>query len=149
MNMRDAKRTEKNAIIKIAKELHEWFTPIAVNNISTDFELNNNLIALEKNKVQGFLCYNSYNGAMKILWMGISKRFQRKGMGKRLIQEIEKRAKKHKLQSIEVETLPDEDTYLPYKKTREFYYRQGFTRVEYRKARVEGWDDQILLEKKI
>src|SRR3989338_8092840 len=51
--------------------------------------------------------------------------------------------------SIKVETLPEEDIYKPYERTRAFYYKNGFERVLYKKARVKGWDDQIVLEKKI
>ena len=105
--------------------------------------------AVENKKVIGFLCYSSYCGKMLLMWMGVKKEFHRKGVGERLLKWLEKKAKKLNLYSIEVETLPDEDKYEPYKITRNFYYKHGFKRIYYKKARIKGWDDQIVLEKKI
>ena len=71
------------------------------------------------------------------------------GIGKKLLTWLKKESKKFKLQSINVETLPDEDNYKPYQQTRAFYYKNGFKRILYKKAKIKGWDDQIVLEKKI
>ena len=35
-----------------------------------------------------------------------------------------------------METLPEEDSYEPYKQTRKFYYDNGFVRIAYKKARL-------------
>jgi len=147
MIIKEATKPEKKKSLKIASELKEWFTPEGLKNIKTDFDMNHVIVALEKSKVIGFLCYTSYSGKMLLLWMGVKRDYQRKGVGKALLSHLENLSKKLNLHSIEIETLPDEDSYEPYKLTRNFYYKKGFKRVLYKKARVKGWDDQIVLEK--
>ena len=58
--------------------------------------------------------------------MGRRMDIRRKGIGEKLLKWLEKEAKKLKLYAIEVETLPDEDDYGHYKRTRAFYYKYGF-----------------------
>lgn len=149
MTIRKATEKDKKESLKIAQNLKEWFNKSGIKNMRTDFKLNNLLVAIEKNKVIGFVCYTSYCGKMLLIWMGVKKNYQNKGIGKLLLSHLEKEAKKLDLYAIEVETLPDEDPYEPYKKTREFYYKNGFKRIAYKKARVQGWDDQIVLEKRL
>ncbi|OGJ18530.1 hypothetical protein A3K73_04945 [Candidatus Pacearchaeota archaeon RBG_13_36_9] len=109
--------------------------------------MNSVIVAVDKSKVVGFLCYTSFSGKMLLLWMAVAKDYHRKGIGEKLLSYLEDLSRKLKIYSIEVETLPDEDPYEPYKQTRNFYYKNGFKRVLYKKARVKGWDDQIVLEK--
>jgi len=149
MIIRKATKTDISPSLNIAKELNEWFTKEAIKNMKIDFSINNLIIATEKKEIFGFLCYSSYNSIMQLIWMGIKKDSQRKGIGKTLLKWLVKEAKKKGLRTIEVETLPDEINYEPYNLTRSFYYKNGFKRVAYKKARIKGWDDQILLEKVI
>lgn len=149
MIIEKATKQEKQESLKLASELKEWFTPEGVKNISIDFEMNSVIVAKEKKEVVGFLCYTSFSGKMLLLWMGVKKGNQRKGIGKALLAHLEKICKELGLTSIEVETLPDENSYEPYVLTRNFYYKNGFKRILYKKARIEGWDDQILLEKEL
>ena len=127
--------------------MNEWFNKEGIKIIKTDFKLNNLVVATNNGQVSGFSCYTTYCGKMRLIWMGVKRNMQRKGIGKKLLTWLEKEAKKYGLHSIEVETLPDEDDYEPYKKTRAFYYKNGFKRILYIKARIKGWDDQIVLEK--
>ena len=145
------KATEKyrREAIRIAEELPEWFSKEGIKNIKTDFKLNNLIVAVENERILGFLCYTSYCGKMHLIWMGVKKNKQRKGIGEKLLRWLEKEAKKLELHTIEVETLPDENAYEPYRITRAFYYKNGFKRILYKKAAIKGWDDQIVLEKRI
>lgn len=138
---------DEGKAMEIAKSLGEWFTKEGLKNMKIDFRLNHLAVAIEANAVLGFLCYSSYCGRMLLMWMGVKKSKQRKGVGQKLIKWAEKEARKMGLNYIELETLPDEDDYAPYKQTRSFFYKNGFKRVLYKKARVQGWDDQIVLEK--
>jgi GNAT superfamily N-acetyltransferase len=81
--------------------------------------------------------------------MGVKEKYQRKGIGKALLEWLVKESKRIGLMAITVETLPDEDDYAPYKLTRNFYYKNGFERIAYEKARRKGWDDQIVMERKL
>lgn len=149
MKVRQATEKDKKEAMAIAKSLKEWFNKDGIKNMAIDFKMNHLIVAVEKENVMGFLSYTSYSGKMLLLWMGVQRKTQRSGIGKALVDWLVKESKALKLYSIEVETLPEEDVYEPYERTRAFYYKNGFERVLYKKARVKGWDDQIVLEKKI
>lgn len=149
MKIKKANKKDLNESLAIAKELKEWFNKEGIKNMKIDFRLNNLVVAIDRNKVVGFICYTSHCGNIQLIWMGIKRNLQRKGFGEKLLKWLEKEAKKLKLDAIEVETLPDEDKYKQYQQTRNFYYKHGFKRVAYKKARIKGWDDQIIMEKKL
>ncbi len=149
MKLRQATEQDKKKAMAIAKSLKEWFNKDGIKNMALDFKMNHLIVAVEKEKVLGFLSYTTYSGKMLLLWMGVKRDTQRSGVGKALVDWLAKESKRLKLYAIEVETLPEEDVYEPYERTRAFYYKNGFNRVLYLKARVPGWDDQIVLERKL
>jgi GNAT superfamily N-acetyltransferase len=106
-------------------------------------------VAVEKNKVVGFLSYFAADGNIMINWLGIKKDCRRKGIGTALLKWIEKEARKLKSKYLRAETLSEKYNYKPYQDTRDFYYKNGFKKIAERKAIRKGWDDQILLEKKL
>jgi ribosomal-protein-alanine N-acetyltransferase len=149
MQIVKAAKKDREEAIKIATNLKDWFDEIGLRYMKIDFQLNNLFAAKENGQVLGFLCYSSYCGKMLLIWMGVRREYQRKGIGQKLLNWLEREGRKHGFYSIEVETLPDEYNCEPYKQTRAFYYKNGFKRILYKKARVKGWDDQIVLEKKL
>ncbi|MFA5134496.1 MAG: GNAT family N-acetyltransferase [Patescibacteria group bacterium] len=149
MQISNASKKDREQAMAAAKNLKDWFTDEGLKNMRIDFDLNNVAVAKENGIVVGFLCYTAYSGKMLLLWMGVQLPAQRKGVGQKLLQWLENEGRKLGCHSIEVETLPDEDDYEPYRRTRSFYYTNGFERIFYKKARVDGWDDHIVLEKKI
>mgnify|MGYP000606078292 CR=1 FL=1 len=144
-----ATKKEKEEAATVAASLADWFSDEGLKNMRIDFDLNNLIVAKENGRVVGFLCYSSYSGKMLLMWMGVLASVQRKGVGQRLLQWLEAEGRALGCYAIEVETLPDEDEYEPYQLTRSFYYKNGFERVFYKEARAKGWDDQIVLEKKL
>ena len=149
MNIREAGKKDKEESLKIAKELKKWFTKEAIENIKIDFKINNLVVALEKNKVVGFLCYNSYEGVIKLMWMGVKGGFQRKEIGTGLLKWLEDKSKKIGSKVIEIETLPESEKYKPYEITRAFYKKHGFKKLYIKKPRKKGWDPQVVLEKQL
>ena len=149
MQITKAAEKDKREAMGVATTLKDWFNTKGLKNMNIDFELNSLIVAKEGDKVLGFLCYSSYCGKMLLIWMGVVREAQRKGVGSKLLSWLENEANTLGFHSIEVETLPDEDDYEPYQQTRTFYYKNGFKRIFYKKARIEGWDDQIVLEKKL
>lgn len=149
MIVRESKQSDLREIISIAKELKEWFTKEAVENMKIDFKINNCVVATDLNKIVGFAFYFSEYGKIKIIWLGVKKNNQRKGVGFALVKWIENVAKKCGSKCLEVETLTEEDDYVPYKLTRAFYYKNGFKKMYTKRAVKEGWDDVDVLEKKI
>ena len=138
-----------NECLEIAKNLKDWFTPEAIDSMKIDFQVNHLISALENNEVIGFLCYSSYNGSIKILWIGVKKDFQRKGIGFKLLKELEKIANKYNSKSIEVETLSETVSYEPYELTRNFYKKNGFKIIHTIKPYKEGWDEMDIMKKEI
>ncbi|MCL4403154.1 GNAT family N-acetyltransferase [Candidatus Marsarchaeota archaeon] len=135
--------------LKIAQGLNEWFNKNGLKSIETDLFFNNVAVAVDGNETLGFVCYSSYDGVMQLIWMAVERNHQGMGIGTMLLKWVEDEARGHGLTLIQVETLPEEDSYEPYKLTRKFYYDNGFVRIAYKKARLEGWDDQIVLEKRV
>ena len=135
--------------LKIAQGLNEWFNKNGLKSIETDLFFNNVAVAVDGNETLGFVCYSSYDGVMQLIWMAVERNHQGMGIGTLLLKWVEDEARGHGLTLIQVETLPEEDSYEPYKLTRKFYYDNGFVRIAYKKARLEGWDDQIVLEKRL
>jgi GNAT superfamily N-acetyltransferase len=149
MKIVKANKKDKTQAIQIAKDLKEWFSKEGVKNLSIDFNNNTVIVAKDNNQVIGFICYTTYCGKMLLIWMGVKRDQWRNGIGTKLLEYLTSEAKSLGLYYIETETLPEEVEYEPYKITRSFYYKNGFERVHYKKASIEGWDDQIVLEKKI
>lgn len=149
MDIVKANEQEKEEALEIAKSLKEWFTDEGIKNLEIDFDNNTVIVAKDNNQVIGFTCYTTYCGKLLLIWMGVKKDQWRNGIGTKLLEHLISEAKSLGLYYIETETLPEEVEYEPYKITRSFYYKNGFERVHYKKAGIEGWDDQIILEKKI
>lgn len=149
MKITKANKKEKEEAIKIAKQLPEWFNKEGILSLKIDFKMNHVAVCKIEDKMIGFLCYTSYGRRMLIMWFGIRKNYQRKNYGKKMLDWLEKESKKLDLKYLELETLPKRYNYPPYETTRNFYYKNGFKQTNYRKASIPGWDDQIILEKKI
>jgi hypothetical protein len=147
MDIKKANTEEKEQAVEIAKTLKDWFNDEGIKNLKVDFEYNRVVVAKENGKVVGFMCYTTYCGKTLLIWLGA--RQDTKGVGQSLLDWLVDESKKLGMYSIELETLPEEIEYEPYVKTREFYYKNHFKRILYRKASIEGWDDQIVLEKKL
>jgi len=148
MNIKKADENEIRESVKIAKELGDWFSKEGLKNIIKDIKEHTTIVILNKGEVLGFLTYTKpYCGKIVLIWMGIKKNRQRRGLGKKLLDYVEKEAREKGVRILEIETLPDEDDYEPYKKTRAFWYKNGFVRTAYKKAIIKGWDDQIIMEK--
>ena len=93
MQLRKATEQDKKESIKIAQNLKEWFNKKGLNNMKIDFKLNNLVVARDKDKVSGFLCYTSNCGKMQLIWMGVKRDAQERGIGKKLLKWLEKESK--------------------------------------------------------
>jgi len=94
MKIRKANEKDFYESLKIAKSLNHWFSSYSVSNsMPIDFKVNNLVAAIDKNEVIGFLCYSTWEGEMKINWIGVKKDCQSKGVGSYLIKWLENKAK--------------------------------------------------------
>jgi len=144
MKIERAETEDISVSLKIAGELKEWFTNDALKKMEKDFK--KNLIVASNEKVIGFLNYKISNSCARILWIGVDRKYRRKDIGKKLLKKLEKIAGEDNVSKIIVNTLSYEDNYEPYKSTRNFYLKNGFTygRVLPKK---KGEDEQVEMEK--
>lgn len=113
-------------ILNVASSLIEHFTESGLEQLALDLKTQKGLVVLLDSSVEGFITYFSYQGAVEIGWMGISKKCQGSGLGKGLIKELVKELKELGFKKVQVKTLDESVEYEPYEKTRQFYYSQGF-----------------------
>lgn len=147
MEIRKANKKQINESLEIAEELKKWFTKNAIKKMHRTFK--KNLIVALNGKVDGFLNYRINKNSLSIIWMGIKRDVHRKGIGKRLLKELEKIAKKNKKYMIRVETLSYKEKYKPYESTRNFYLKNEFKYRFIRKPRNPRHDSVVIMEKKL
>lgn len=149
VKIRKAKKNDFESSLQIAKSLPKWFTPDAIKNMEKDFVKHNLLVALEKEKVIGFLGFSIKKNYSQLIWLAIKKEYQKRGIGSKLLKKLIDITKKHKKQKIRVETLSDLEKYKPYDLTRAFYYKNGFKKVAVKQPIKPGWDIQDVLERRL
>lgn len=149
MDILYAKNKDLQDSLEIARNLKEWFTKDALENMQKDFFKQNLFVAINQKVVVGFLCFSKKKKYFKILWIGVKKRFQGKGVGTNLLNKLIELSKKSNINSIKVETLTEKEDYKPYILTRAFYYRNGFKKIAIKLPKKAGWDIQDVLEKKL
>jgi len=133
-------------IIEIAKELPEWFTSKAIENMKKDIANLKVITKSENNLIAGFIIYEIKNKKCFIRLMAVKKDFQGKGIGGKLIKKLIKICKKDRIKVIEVDTLAETENYAPYEKTRNFYFSVGFVKDKIIKGGYEDGDDKLILK---
>jgi ribosomal protein S18 acetylase RimI-like enzyme len=128
MRVRKMAPKDRKGILRVAKRLSPtWFTSKAVAyHIPVDVALDKGFVALEGDKIIGFLIYHSAYGEPFISWLGVDPRFQRRGAGTRLIAALENEAISAGAAQLRVETVSSRVPYRPYEPTRAFYKKMGF-----------------------
>ncbi len=101
MQIIKATKQDQKEAMKVAISLKDWFNEDGLKNMKIDFALNNLVVAKENGKVSGFLCYSSYSGKMLLMWTGVKKEAQRKGVGQKLLKWLEDEGKKFGFHAIE------------------------------------------------
>jgi len=83
MKIRKSAEKDFEGMTKVAKKLHpKWFDKFAIKkSMPLDLKIHKGFVAEERGKVLGFVTYTSNKGEMKISWIGVDPKFQRKGIG--------------------------------------------------------------------
>lgn len=81
--------------------------------------------------------HNGYTA--EIYTIGVLEEYHRKGLGYKLLKEVEKYCKNCGCQYITVKTLDESADYEPYNSTRAFYLKNGFTPLE---VLPTFWDEE-------
>lgn len=96
----------------------------------------------------GYACFGPIPcavGSFDLYWVAVGKRFQGKGLGRRLVSECEESARKMGGRGIFIET-SGRDLYLP---TRAFYIGSGYVEVARLPDFYAEGDDKIIYRKKL
>jgi ribosomal protein S18 acetylase RimI-like enzyme len=99
----------------------------------------------------GFVTYrvNADRETAELTWIGVRPDFQRKGIGRRLVEAIEQELSRKGVKTLEVSTVAPTVNYEPYARTRRFYHGIGFRDVRVEPKGFPSGDDKLLLRKQI
>jgi ribosomal-protein-alanine acetyltransferase len=144
LNIRHFQPTDMFAVIKLASEtLTERYNPIFFNNI---YETNpDEFIVVEKaHKLIGFILGIKINKKLaKILMLSVSKQYQNKRVGTKLLLYFLTKVSKEKIKIIELDVRTDN------KKAINFYKKNGFKIKEKIKQFYQNGKDAYTMVKQI
>jgi ribosomal protein S18 acetylase RimI-like enzyme len=128
MEIREAREKDFRGMMIVAKSLSPgWFERFAIKNtIPIDLKIQRSFVAEKGNKIIGFITYFSEEGKVKISWMGVKPKFQRKSIGTKLMKKLETELKKIGIKELRLDTLAPREKYEPYDRTKAFYKKIGF-----------------------
>ncbi len=127
-SVRDFKVSDLDSIKRISRELHpEWFTEEALANIPRDIQFSRCFVIEVNKRIVGFVSVHSYAGKPMIGWLGVDTKWRGEGLGKRLLEKVERELTKFGYQDLRVETVGEcSPDYEPYAETLRFYISMGF-----------------------
>ena len=139
-----------SGVLAVAENLPEWFDESARSKaVPTDILHQMGYVAVSARKVVGFVTLYVAEGRMHIGWLAVEKGSQRQGIGSRLLEAAETKAREMGIDELATYTLGDSVAYQPYEVTRNFYRKCGF-RV-YKRARTDnpGCPEEIWISKQV
>jgi GNAT superfamily N-acetyltransferase len=137
-------------VVAIAQSLPEWFDESARNiQIPTDVKYHDGFIAILAGRPVGFVTLYVGQGRLNISWMGVLREHQRLGIGEALLWAVVDRAIALGITEVGTYTLGDGVDYLPYERTRSFYYKNGFRVYKRSTTDDPGCPEEIWLTKDV
>ncbi len=137
-------------VVAIAQSLPEWFGDSARNiQIPTDVKYHDGFIAMVDGHAVGFVTLYVAQGRLNISWMGVLREHQRLGIGEALLRAVVERAVALGITEVGTYTLGDGVDYLPYERTRSFYYKNGFRVYKRSTTDNPGCPEEIWLTKDV
>lgn len=115
-------------IDELVRLLPQWFDEKARGKyISLDLQLHRGSVALSGNRLLGFATYTSKYGVGIISWIAVHPDHHRQGIGRQLLQAVERSLAGLGVLKVAVETVGWSDPpYVPYERTRAFYAALGY-----------------------
>jgi GNAT superfamily N-acetyltransferase len=141
-------RKGKSAICeKIIRQLPEWFgVEKAIREYIKGVADYPMFLCAVGSEIVGFISIKKHNKyTAEIYVMGVIKERHRSGVGKRLIEAVQKYLKTKKFEFLTVKTLSPTVTYKPYQKTRKFYEAMSFRPIEDFGEKIWGKGNPCLL----
>ena len=134
VEIREAKKEDLERIAEIYKKEYskepyneKWKKKNALDMVEGQFEGSNVLIALQEEKVIGFISFTSFPWEQSykgyIMDFAVDSEFQGEGVGTKLMEETEKKLKTEGVKSIALNSHLRSDAF-------EFYKKRGYERNE-------------------
>ena len=126
--VRKFKISDLVSIKRISRELHpEWFTEEALENIPRDIQFAKCFVAEKNNRILGFISVSSCDSKPIIGWIGMGKKQRGSGLGRLLLEKVEKELLGFGYRDLRVKTVGEcVPEYGPYAETLKFYLSAGF-----------------------
>ena len=137
-------------ILSIVENLPDWYDETArTRSVPIDLRYQFGFVAVSDQRVAGFVTLYVTEGRLHIGWLAVDKRMQRQGLGSRLLEAAESKARQMGMDEIATYTLGESVVYQPYELTRSFYWKHGF-RV-YKRSRTDnpGCPEEIWISKQV
>jgi len=150
--VRARREEDYEGMLEVAHALPQWFTQEGLAEMARDFKVHKGFIATDGGKIVGFITYASspYTPAIdlaELTWMGVRPEYQRRGIGKKLLQVLERQLIARGIRTLQVSTVADAVVYEPYARTRAFYRANGFRDYRVDRGYFPNGDDRLLLRK--
>ena len=148
--IREIAAGDREEIDSIARALHPtWFTKRALEDIAHAVQTQNGYVAVDDGRCVGFGTYmpTSNPKTAELTWIGVHPDLHRRGVGRRLVNALERELAGKGYEWLEVSTVAETEDYEPYARTRSFYHAVGFIDLA---VESKGWpsgDDRLLLRK--
>ena len=150
ITVREYADADRPAVIAVAENLPEWFDEHARTiAIPTDIRHQHVLVGADGNAVVAFISLYVSEGRLNIGWLGVLKSYHRQGIGRRLLNAAEEKARAMDIPEIAVYTLGDSVDYPPYDQTRAFYFKNGFRVYQRNKTDNPGCPEELKLKKRL
>ena len=134
----------------VAGSLPAWFDADSRQRvIPIDLRYQDGFIALDGEKVIGFITLFVAEGRVNIGWMGVTPDYHYQGIGRSLVGAAADYCKQREIDELATYTLGDSVEYAPYDATRAFYYSLGFEVYQRSQADNPGCPEEIKLKKVI
>jgi N-acetylglutamate synthase-like GNAT family acetyltransferase len=128
MKIRKGTQNDNARCLEIAKALPEWFDEKGILEIGEDL-INCSTYVYDSDGILAYACIlEKSDKAVEIKQLAVKRDNQRNGIGTELLKYVEREIAPNKI--LEVKTLDESCKYKPYERTRAFYGKNGFTKVE-------------------
>jgi GNAT superfamily N-acetyltransferase len=128
MTIRSFKKEDYDACVTIANNLTEWFDKNELADIAQNVTKIPTFV-VDDNGVQAYICVElKSTQVIELKHFAVIKERQNRGLGTELLSFIEKQYPNAKI--IEVKTLDESRAYEPYARTRAFYEKNGFIKID-------------------